>query len=184
MAIPVEEPVAERKAVRKQIKALKRVASTGQLDAAGAAQLKALKTQAKALKRAESQASMPGGCSDAEAAGAKDGKRAKKQKRGAAAEQPAEQPPAKKKQKHAAAAAAVAAVGDRGLATSRPAVVKALYHEQADVAAMSAKAVAAWRKERKTKVEGNPLHPISSFAQSGERPATDCMPAVRKCQPR
>lgn len=50
---------------------------------------------------------------------------------------------------------------------SRKPLVKALYEESAEVAAMPADQVKQWRKERKTKVEGCELHPITAFAQSG-----------------
>lgn len=183
MAIPLSEPAAEHKAVRKQIKKLKKVQSTGDLDAAGAAELKELKKKSKALKRAASQATLEGGSgSDGGEATAEASKKKRKQGAAEAAPTPAQQqqqPPAKKKQKKngsSGAAAAttqelpsgMAAVGDRRLAASRPALVKALYTEAADVAAMPADKVAAWHKERKTKVEGCALNPITSFAQSGE----------------
>ena len=42
MAVPLEQPAGEHKALRKQLKKLKKVASTGQLDEAVAAQLKEL----------------------------------------------------------------------------------------------------------------------------------------------
>lgn len=198
MAIPLGEPAGEHKALRKQIKKLKKVASTGQLDAAGTAELKSLKKRAKAIKTA-SQATGGGSASDggeatAEQAptaveGGKGGKKGGKKKRksdaaaeGAAAEaapakaaeqQQQQEQPAKKKAKKGAAAAAeglpegMAAVGDRQLAASRPALIKALYSEAAEVAAMSEEAVASWRKERKSKVEGCGLNPITSFAQTG-----------------
>lgn len=198
MAIPLAEPAAaEHKALRKQIKKLKKVASTGQLDAAGTAELKALKKKAKAIKAASQATGGDGGSDGGEATaeqaapageqqqqqggGKAGGKKQKKRKSVAAEAAPAEAEaaeaaPAGKKQKKGKGAAAggelpqgMAAVGDRGLAASRPALVKALYNEAAEVAATSAADVAAWRKERKTKVEGCALHPITSFAQSGER---------------
>ena len=213
MAIPLQ-PAVEHKAVRKQIKALRKVASTGQLDAQGAAELKQLKKRAKALKAAASGATVDGGSGSdggeatAEQAAAplpagKAGKAGKKKRKQVAGEgeageaaatpaKPSEQPqqpaaaqqqqPSKKKQKKAAAGGAAAGastgagappagvmaeVGDRKLAASRPALVKALYSEAADVAAMSDADVAAWRKERQTAVEGAPLRPITKFSQSG-----------------
>ena len=194
MAIPLgaspADAAGEHKAVRKQIKRLKKVASSGQLSDVEAAELKSLKKRAKALKAA-SQATGGDGASGsdgeatAEQAAPASKKAGSKKKRKAEGEQAApadeqqqqqqQQPAGKKAKKGKAAAAAaeaapggMAAVGDRGLAASRPPLVKALYTEAAKVAAMSAADVAAWRKERKTKVEGCQLHPISSFAQSGE----------------
>ena len=198
MAVPLEaEGGAEHKALRKQIKQLKKAASSGELDAAGAAELKALKKKAKALKGGEGA---PAGEEQQEQeqeeqqqqeeqqAGGKKEKK-KKRKDGAAAAAPAaapeeqqqEAPPAKKKQKKAAAAAAavdssggMAEVGDRQLAATRPALVKALYSQHADVAATSAAVVEAWRKERQTKVEGSDLNPITAFSQSSEWPEWHC----------
>lgn len=189
MAIPLQQPeaaAAEHKAVRKQIKKLKKVASTGQLDAAGEAELKALKKKAKALKAASTATGSggEGGSDGGEATADQPAPGSKKKRKSAAAEDKAaaaaaaasaeQQQPAPKKQKKGKAGAAaaatpdgLAAVGDRQLASSRPQLVKALYSEAADVAAMSASDVAAWRKERKTAVEGCTLHPISTFAQSG-----------------
>ncbi|PSC74000.1 DEAD-box ATP-dependent RNA helicase 5 [Micractinium conductrix] len=191
----------EHKAVRKQIKKLKKVESTGQLDAAGSAELKALKKKAKALKAASEAGTGSGGGasgSDAEATaeqaapepaaapsgGKKGGKKERKRKgdvggEAAAAAQappPAQEQPAAKKAKKGAKGKAVvaegppegmAAVGDRGLATARPPLVKALYSESPEVANMPAADVAAWRKERQTVVQGCRLNPITSFAQSG-----------------
>lgn len=189
MAIPVAQPAAdaaaEHKAVKKQIKALKKVASTGQLDEAGAAELKALKKKAKALKAASTQ---PGdsGASDgsevtAEGPAPAKGAGKKKRKSDAAAQQQqeGEQRGAKKAKKGKGGKAGgepipdtsvggMAVVGDRQLAASRPPLVKALYSETAEVAAMSDADVAAWREERRTAVEGAALRPITSFAQSGE----------------
>ncbi|KAI3424136.1 hypothetical protein D9Q98_009496 [Chlorella vulgaris] len=199
MAIPLE-PAEEHKAVRKQIKKLKKVASTGQLDADGTAELKSLKKRAKALKQATGGAAggadsaSDGGEARAEQPTPSGGKAEKKKKRkqqdaaaAAPPAKPAEQAaqPAKKKQKGgkgkvggeaakpavvdgpAPPAGAMAEVGDRSLAASRPKLVKALYIEAADVAAMSEADVAAWRKERETAMEGSVLRPIPSFAQSG-----------------
>jgi hypothetical protein len=186
MAVPVPAPAEEHKAVRKQIKKLKKVASTGQLDAAGAAELKSLKKRAKELKQSVSSGGGSSGGSEGgeparEQPAAAAGKKKKKRK-GATAEadaaptpgKPSEaQPPAKKKQKKgkggdgAAPPGAMAAVGDRKLAASRPAVVKELYVEAAEVAATSDAAVEAWRAERRTAVEGCTLRPLTSFTQSG-----------------
>lgn len=58
-------------------------------------------------------------------------------------------------------------VGDRQLATLRPPLVKALYNESAEVAAMSDADVAAWRKERRIKLDNADLRPITAFSQSG-----------------
>ncbi|KAL4442663.1 hypothetical protein ABPG77_006657 [Micractinium sp. CCAP 211/92] len=188
MAIPVAQPAAgaaaEHKAVKKQIKALKKVASTGQLDEAGAAELKALKKKAKALKAASTQpgnsGASDGGEATAEGLAPAKGAGKKKRKSDAAAQQQqeAEQPGAKKAKKGKGGKAGgepipdtsvggMAVVGDRQLAASHPPLVKALYSEAAEVAAMSDADVAAWREERRTAVEGAALRPITSFAQSG-----------------
>ena len=194
MAVPLEAEGGEHKALRKQIKQLKKAASSGELDAAGAAELKALKKKAKALKGSGEAASAgeeqqqeeeEAEQEEQQQAGGKKEKKKKKRKDGAAApaaapaaaaEQQQDAPPAKKKQKKAAAAAVdasggMAAVGDRQLAATRPALVKALYIQHADVAATSAAVVDAWREERQTKVEGLDLNPITAFSQSSEWPA-------------
>jgi hypothetical protein len=193
MAVPLEAEGGEHKALRKQIKQLKKAASSGELDAAGAAELKALKKKAKALKGSGEAASAGEEQQQQEEEAEQEeqqqdgGKKEKKKKRkdgavaaaapaAAAAEQQQEAAPAKKKQKKAAAAAVdssggMAAVGDRQLAATRPALVKALYTQHADVAATIAAAVAAWREERQTKVEGSELNPITAFSQSSECPA-------------
>ena len=69
----------------------------------------------------------------------------------------------------AAAASAVkfAAVGDRDLARSRPALTKALYTESAEVKNMREAEVAAWRAERSVTLEDAEARPLTSFAQSG-----------------
>lgn len=192
MAVPLEAEGGEHKALRKQIKQLKKAASSGELDAAGAAELKALKKKAKALKGSGEAASAGEEQQQEEKAEQEEqqqagGKKEKKKKRkdgaaapaaapAAAAEQQQDAPPAKKKQKKAAAAAVdasggMAAVGDRQLAATRPALVKALYIQHADVAGTSAAVVDAWREERQTKVEGLDLNPITAFSQSSEWPA-------------
>lgn len=147
-------------------------------------ELKALKKRAKAAKAA-SQATSGGGGSasdggeataeqQAPEAGGKQKKR--KQKEAAAEAEAQEQQPAAKKAKGKKGKAAVAGSGHaapQGMAAvgeppgSRKPLVKALYEEAADVAAMPADQVKQWRKERKTKVEGCELHPITAFAQSG-----------------
>lgn len=188
MAIPVAQPAeaaAEHKAVKKQIKALKKVASTGQLDEAGAAELKALKKKAKALKAASTQQGDSGASDGGEATAegpapaAAEGTKKKRKPDAAQQQQEGGEPAAKKSKKGKKGGKAggepipdtsvggMAVVGDRQLAASRPALVKALYSEAAEVATMSDADVAAWREERRTAVEGAALRPITSFAQSG-----------------
>lgn len=190
---------AEHKAVKKQIKKLKKVASTGQLDAAGTAELKALQKKAKGLKSAASTGGADGSGSDggapsapspapASSDGSKQKKKRKSQGGGEAAASAGaapvpepvalveqQQAPAAKKAKKAKAAAAadagssggMAEVGDRQLAATRPALLKAQYSESAEVAGMSAAAVESYLKEREIVVEGCSLNPITSFKQSG-----------------
>ncbi len=148
-------------------------------------ELKALKKRAKAAKAA-SQATSGGGGSasdggeataeqQAPQAGGKQKKRKQKEEAAAEAEEQEQQPAAKKAKgkKGKAAAAGSGHAAPQGMAAvgeppgTRKPLVKALYEESADVAAMPADQVKQWRKERKTKVEGCELHPITAFAQSG-----------------
>ena len=84
--------------------------------------------------------------------------------------------PPKKKSKKAAAGPALgadglpvgtAAVGDLELMKLRPRLVKALYKESGEVAAMSVAEVDAWRAERRIAVDGCALRPLTKFSQSG-----------------
>lgn len=124
----------------------------------------------------------PAAAAEGEAQPKKKNDKKKRRAAEAAPEQQQEEQPQKRAKKDkagkagkaaAAAPALLAAVGDRELAASRPPLVKELYTEAAEVAATSAAAVAAWREERRIAVEGcDPdVRPITSFAQSGERPA-------------
>lgn len=61
----------------------------------------------------------------------------------------------------------MANVGDRQLAKSRPKLRKNLYVESEEVTNMSNDAVARWREERSTTVEGIDMKPLLSFKQSG-----------------
>lgn len=180
MAIPLAQE--EHKELRKQIKKLKKSASLGQLDEAGEQELKQLKKRAKAAKAA-SQATSGGGGSGSDGGEATaeqsspptSGKQKKRKQKEAAEQQEQEQQPAAKKAKgkKGKAAAAGGHAAPQGMAAvgeppgSRKPLVKALYEEAPEVAAMSADQIKQWRKERKTKVEGCELHPITAFAQSG-----------------
>ncbi|GAB4813419.1 hypothetical protein N2152v2_000465 [Parachlorella kessleri] len=61
----------------------------------------------------------------------------------------------------------MAEVGDRQLAASRPPLRKVLYAEHAEVAGMSNDDVAAWRKERRIKLQDADVRPITRFDLSG-----------------
>jgi ATP-dependent RNA helicase DBP3 len=61
----------------------------------------------------------------------------------------------------------LAVVGDAALAASSPAIIRNLYQEHAEVAAMTAEEVAAYRKERRTAVEGADYKPVLKFEQTG-----------------
>lgn len=145
-------------------------------------ELKQLKKRAKAAKAA-SQATSGGGGSGSDGGEATaeqsspptSGKQKKRKQKEAAEQQEQEQQPAAKKAKgkKGKAAAAGGHAAPQGMAAvgeppgSRKPLVKALYEEAPEVAAMSADQIKQWRKERKTKVEGCELHPITAFAQSG-----------------
>ena len=149
-------------------------------------ELKQLKKRAKAAKAA-SQATSGGGGSGSDGGEATaeqsspqaSGKQKKRKQKEAAEQQEQEQQPAAKKAKgkKGKAAAAGGHAAPQGMAAvgeppgSRKQLVKALYEEAPEVAAMSADQIKQWRKERKTKVEGCELHPITAFAQSGARDA-------------
>lgn len=75
--------------------------------------------------------------------------------------------PAKKAKAAGGGGGAHAEVGDRSLAASSPAILKALYKVHPEVAAMSESAKAAARAERRMAVEGCDLAPVLSFAQTG-----------------
>lgn len=81
-------------------------------------------------------------------------------------------PPSKKAKKNkpqvlGAPEGEMAAVGNRQLAASRRPLIKSLYTESPEVAAMSDEAIAAWMEERHSVLENCDLKPLTSFAQSG-----------------
>jgi ATP-dependent RNA helicase DBP3 len=61
----------------------------------------------------------------------------------------------------------LALVGDAALAASSPAIVRELYQEHPEVAAMSSSEVAALRAERCTTVDGADIKPLRSFEHTG-----------------
>jgi len=105
-------------------------------------------------------------------------KKAKKSKQVEAAVEPPAEPPAssdKKAKKKAAKAAAAAAdepsemaeVGDAELARSGKAIVKQLYKEHADVAALRGDELEALYSQRCITVEGTGIKPVLKFEQTG-----------------
>lgn len=61
----------------------------------------------------------------------------------------------------------LAVVGDAQLAAGRPPVIRALYSEHPEVAAMSEQQVQELREERRTAVDGPQLKPVLKFEQTG-----------------
>jgi hypothetical protein len=78
-------------------------------------------------------------------------------------------PQQKKSKKQAASAGKkqLAVVGDAQLAATRPPLVRDLYNEHPEVAAMSAQQVQELHESRRTAVEGCDLRPVVSFEQTG-----------------
>jgi hypothetical protein len=72
-----------------------------------------------------------------------------------------------KKQAAAAGKKQLAVVGDAQLAATRPPLVRALYNEHPEVAAMSQQQVQELHEQRRTAVEGCALRPVVSFEQTG-----------------
>lgn len=66
----------------------------------------------------------------------------------------------------------LAAVGNRELARSGKAIIKALYKEDPAVAALTSAEVDAWRAERETVVSGCDLRPVMAFNQAGKSPSS------------
>jgi hypothetical protein len=71
----------------------------------------------------------------------------------------------------------LAVVGDKQLAATRPAIVRELYAESAELSAMPQSEVQKLMEERRTAVDGSSLRPVMSFEQTG-LPA-DMLHAVR-----
>lgn len=61
----------------------------------------------------------------------------------------------------------LAVVGDTTLAATRPAIVRELYSESAELSAMPESEVQQLLEERRTAVEGSSLRPVMSFEQTG-----------------
>eukprot|EP00879_Flechtneria_rotunda_P000824 GHRR01000948.1.p1 GENE.GHRR01000948.1~~GHRR01000948.1.p1 ORF type:complete len:602 (+),score=256.19 GHRR01000948.1:202-2007(+) len=145
--------------------------------------LKKLQKQIKAQGQQDDQAASTGS-EDTAAAMATDSEQSagkqKKQKRCREAEdqgtplkkpkkQPAEQQPSGKqpKQQHGKQRQQLAVVGDAQLAASRPAIMRALYSEHADIAAMSEDQVSKLLEQRRTAVKGANIRPVLTFEQTG-----------------
>ena len=193
----------EAKALRKQRKKEKKrarevaertaaeasTAPTAEQDAAETAAPKHKRKQAK--KQAQTEPAAAGvAASDAAEEGdkAERKRRRKEEKRKAAAASqsasegdgaaPASAKAVKQKGgKQGSPAAAFAAVGDVELAKRSKAIRKELYTEHAEVAAMSAQAVAAFQAERDISVEGSATKPVTAFAHLGF--PSDLMHAVK-----
>jgi hypothetical protein len=61
----------------------------------------------------------------------------------------------------------LAVVGDKQLAATRPAIVRELYAESAELSAMPESEVQNLLEERRTVVTGSSLRPVMSFEQTG-----------------
>lgn len=61
----------------------------------------------------------------------------------------------------------LAVVGDAQLASSRPAIVRELYTESAELSAMPESEVQQLLEQRRTVVDGSSLRPVMSFEQTG-----------------
>jgi hypothetical protein len=85
----------------------------------------------------------------------------------AAAAAAASQQKKPKKQAAAAGKKQLAVVGDAQLAATRPPLVRALYNEHPEVAAMTQQQVQELHEQRRTTVEGCDLRPVLSFEQTG-----------------
>lgn len=107
----------------------------------------------------------------AESQGSK-GKKDKKRSRDATATAGGESASKKAKQQQAAKPTSsgprpLAVVGDKQLAATRPAIVRELYSESAELSAMPESEVQKVMDERRTAVDGSSLRPVMSFEQTG-----------------
>lgn len=162
---------AEAAALKAAKKAKKKAAKAAAAAAGQSPDATHSKSEKKDKKRRDAEDSADG---DEHGMSKKELKKLKKlqKKQAEAAGNDGEAQPAKKKAKVANGSAVtatgqMAAVGDRNLAATRPALVKALYTESPEVAATSSAAVDAWRAERNIAVESCDLKPITAFEQSG-----------------